>query len=289
MNGFVVLDKVGGITSRDAIDRLRLILPRGSKFGHTGTLDPLATGVLVVAIGQATRLADRVQAMGKSYSTTLRLGAATDSNDADGRVSETPNATDPGIERIAAYLAGMVGTIDQVPPQTSSVKVDGQRSYALARKGRVADLAARPVRIDAIRIAAYDWPHLDLEIDCGKGTYIRAIARDLGEALGCGGYVLKLRRDRVGGFVSSMAIPAAITRDELERALVPMLVAVSGVPRVDIVPEAAEFLCMGRSLPDDARLGGEVAIVLHGELFALCESIEGRLQPHTVLKRREES
>jgi len=288
MNGFVVLDKTTGITSRDAIDRLRHVLPRKTKFGHTGTLDPLATGVLVVGIGQATRLADRVQAMGKSYSTTIRLGATADSNDADGRITEILHAVDPGIDRISACLEAMVGVIDQVPPQTSSVKVDGQRSYALARKGRVSELAARPVRIDAIRATAYDWPLLSLRIDCGKGTYIRSIARDLGERLGCGGYVATLRRERVGGFVPSMAIPATPSRAELERALVPMQVAVADLPTVTIVPEAAEFLCMGRTLPDDAFLGGEVAILLHGELFALCESIDGRLHPRTVLKRREE-
>src|SRR4051812_3738752 len=193
MNGLLVIDKPGGMTSRDAVNRVQRWFPRKTKIGHTGTLDPLATGVLVVCVGAATRLADYVQAMGKSYASRFRLGSTSTTDDADGGVTETPNANPPTREQIDAALARFVGTIEQVPPAVSALKVDGRRAHDLVRKGAEVKLAARPVRIDAIRVTGYEWPYLDVEVDCGKGTYIRSIARDLGAALGCGGLVQTLR------------------------------------------------------------------------------------------------
>src|SRR5262245_4373344 len=187
MNGLLVIDKPSGMTSRDVVNRVQKWFPRKTKIGHTGTLDPLATGVLVVCVGQATRLADYVQAMGKSYSSRFRLGATSTTDDADGDVTEAPSAKVATREEIEEALEAFVGNVEQVPPAVSALKVDGQRAHDLVRKGKDVQLAARTVRIDAIRVIAYEWPFLEVEVDCGKGTYIRSIARDLGAALGCGG------------------------------------------------------------------------------------------------------
>src|SRR4051812_31792112 len=185
MNGLLVIDKPGGMTSRDAVNRVQRWFPRKTEIGHTGTLDPLATGVLVVCVGAATRLADYVQAMGKSYASRFRLGATSTTDDADGDVTETPNATAPTRAQIEAALSMFIGSVEQMPPSVSALKVGGRRAHDLARKGKVVPLAARTVRVDAIRVTNYEWPWLDVEVDCGKGTYIRSIARDLGAQLGC--------------------------------------------------------------------------------------------------------
>src|SRR4051812_30079545 len=162
------------MTSRDAVNRVQRWFPKKTKIGHTGTLDPLATGVLVVCIGLATRLADYVQAMGKSYTSRFRLGATSTSDDADGEVAEVPNAPVPTREQIDAALAAFVGNVEQLPPSVSALKVGGRRAHDLVRKGKEVPLAPRTVRIDAVRVLAYEWPWLDVEVDCGKGTYIRS-------------------------------------------------------------------------------------------------------------------
>lgn len=200
MDGFLVIDKPAGMTSRDVVNHVQRWFPRKTKIGHTGTLDPLATGVLVLCIGAATKLADRVQMMGKTYQTRIRLGCTSDTDDADGTISPVDVAIPPDETAIAGCLPQFVGTILQLPPRVSALKIDGRRAYDLARQGKDVKLEPRPVRVDAIRLIGYQWPHLDLEIDCGKGTYIRSIARDLGEALGCGGMVQTLRRTRIGEF-----------------------------------------------------------------------------------------
>ena len=198
MNGFLVVDKPGGMTSRAVVNRVQLWFPRRTKIGHTGTLDPLATGVLVLCIGTATKLADRVQAMAKQYETRVRFGATSNTDDADGEVVESLSAPIPTREAIEELLPQFVGLIEQLPPQFSALKVQGQRAYELARRGTEVALQPRPVRVDSIQLVNYEWPWLDLIIDCGKGTYVRSIARDLGEHLGVGALVQSLRRTRVG-------------------------------------------------------------------------------------------
>jgi tRNA pseudouridine55 synthase len=225
MDGLLVIDKPAGITSRAALNRVQRWFPRGTKVGHTGTLDPLATGVLVVCVGRATKLADRVQAMGKGYRATVRLGATSTTDDADGTVTEAPGAVPPARERVAAELARFVGTVLQLPPQVSALKVNGVRAHALVRRGQVVAVEPRPVRIDTCRLLAYDWPLVDIEVECGKGTYIRSIARDLGAALGVGGLVQALRRTRVGPFTAEQGVTLDATADEARRRLLPMAVA----------------------------------------------------------------
>ena len=222
MNGFLVVDKPGGMTSRDAVNRVQLWFPRRTKIGHTGTLDPLATGVLVLCIGGATKLADRVQATPKRYETRIRLGATSDTDDADGAVVETVVTAIPTREAVEAALPAFVGLIEQLPPQYSALKVEGRRAYDLARSGAAVALRPRPVRVDAILVRDYGWPWLDLSIDCGKGTYIRSIARDLGAALGVGGIVQALRRTRVGPFQVEKAITLDSSPAQARAALVPV-------------------------------------------------------------------
>lgn len=283
MNGLLVIDKPGGMTSRDAVNRVQKWFPRKTKIGHTGTLDPLATGVLVVCVGAATRLADYVQAMGKSYSSRFRLGATSDSDDADGTVTEVPNALAPTREAVDAALGRFVGVIEQLPPCVSALKVGGQRAHDLVRKGKGVVLAPRPVRIDAIRVVGYEWPWLDVEVDCGKGTYIRSIARDLGAALGFGGMVQTLRRTRVGPFLAEQGVGLEV--DPASVKLQPMSAALAGMPQVGLsAPEVQRFR-QGQRLKVLASLGvgAEVALLdERGELVGVGVVEQQGLKPQLV-------
>ena len=251
MNGLLVVDKAGGMTSRDVVNRVQRWFPRKTKVGHTGTLDPLATGVLVLCVGPATRLADFVQAMGKTYLARLRLGATSTTDDADGDVTVGANASTPTRGDITAALAAFVGVIVQMPPAFSALKLDGRRAYDLARRGEDVALAARPVRVDAIRVIAYDWPFLDVEIDCGKGTYIRSIARDLGAALGCGGMVETLRRTRVGPFTAEQGVSPDESPEAAREKLLPMVAALDGMPRVTFDADLARRFSDGQRMNAD--------------------------------------
>ena len=199
MNGLLNIDKPSGISSRAVVDLVARLLPR-IKAGHAGTLDPLASGVLVVCVGSTTRLIESVQRMTKTYRTVIRLGARSETLDADGQVEVVENPRVPSEPEVRQALAGQVGEILQRPPEYSALKVKGQRAYRLARAGRVIDLEPRLVRIDRVELLSYQWPLLELEIACGGGTYIRSIARDVGEALACGGLVATLVRTRIGPF-----------------------------------------------------------------------------------------
>lgn len=293
MNGLLVIDKPGGMTSRDVVNRVQRWFPRKTKLGHTGTLDPLATGVLVVCVGAATRLADYVQAMGKTYVSRFRLGATSTTDDADGGITANPVAVPPAREQIDAALPAFIGTIEQVPPAFSALKLDGKRAHDLARKGQDVALAARTVRIDAIRGLAYEWPFLDVEIDCGKGTYIRSIARDLGANLGCGGLVQTLRRTRIGPFTVEQGIGLDVSPEEARAKLLPMAAAVEGMAKVSISAEDArrfrsgqpvKYLASGeRQLPE----GSELAVLDEtGELVGIGAAIRDAVRPMIVFGDR---
>ncbi|MFO0847799.1 MAG: tRNA pseudouridine(55) synthase TruB [Gemmataceae bacterium] len=255
MNGFLVIDKPGGMTSRDVVNRVQRWFPRGTKVGHTGTLDPLATGVLVLCVGAATRLADIVQGMGKSYTSRFRLGATSDTDDADGAVTEAAGVTPPTEEQVRAALAGFVGTIEQLPPAYSALKVNGRRAHELARRGDAVPLAARPVRVDAIRLQAYEWPFADVEVDCGKGTYIRSLARDVGTRLGVGGLVQTLRRTRVGPFTAEQGVGLDATPEEARMKLLPMATAVQGMTRDDLNEDDVKRFRQGQLIQRPPRPG----------------------------------
>jgi tRNA pseudouridine55 synthase len=285
MHGLLVIDKPGGMTSRDVVNRVQQWFPRKTKIGHTGTLDPLATGVLVVCIGAATRLADYVQAMSKSYTSRFRLGVTSTTDDADGEVTPNPIETPPTRQHIELAIKSFVGTVDQVPPAFSALKVSGKRAHSLARQGNEVQLAPRPVRIDAIRLTGYDWPFLDVEVDCGKGTYIRSIARDVGTQLSCGGMVQTLRRTRIGPFEATHGI-GLDTKSEQVR-LLPLTTAVTGLPQVRIDPETERRFRCGQSIRvslRDAQVKKEIVVVNEdGELVGIGERRGAGIHPVLVL------
>jgi tRNA pseudouridine55 synthase len=226
-HGLLVVDKPGGITSREVVNRAQAWFPRRTRLGHAGTLDPLATGVLVICVGAATRLIEYVQRMNKTYQARIRLGARSDTDDADGTIEQlvVPQPPEPGV--VAKALEGFIGEIQQVPPAYSAAKVSGRRAYKLARSGQDFSLAKRPVKIDGLDLQAYHYPWLDIEVRCGKGTYIRSLARDIGKGLGCGALVETLRRTRVGPFEAASAIPLDLDPIEVPRRLLPLSTAVA--------------------------------------------------------------
>lgn len=212
IDGLLVVDKPEGPSSMAVCARVRGALrgggaPKRVKVGHGGTLDPLASGVLVVMCGKATPLCDRVMAGAKRYRTRVDLSAFSTTDDREGERTEVHVQSPPSETRVREAIAEFVGEIMQRPPAFSAMKVGGKRAYALARKGAAVELAPRPVFIEAIDLLALDWPHVELDVRCGKGVYIRSLARDLGVALGTGGMLAALRRTAVGGFTIDMATP----------------------------------------------------------------------------------
>ena len=274
MNGWLVVDKPGGLTSRDVVNAAQKWFPRKTKLGHTGTLDPLATGVLVLCVGAATRLAHLVQGMGKTYRSRFRLGATSDTDDADGTITETTAAVPPSGEVVRAALASFVGEIQQSPPAYSALKVGGKRSHALARGGTPAALASRPVTVYEARLLGYEWPFADVEIHCGKGTYIRSIARDLGAALGVGGLVQTLRRTRIGPFTAEEAVGLDADAETVRNKLVPLARAIAHLRRVTLDEDTARRFRQGQAVVPSAVTrdgdGPELAVFgPHDELLGL--------------------
>ncbi|MDB5325944.1 MAG: truB [Phycisphaerales bacterium] len=212
INGILNIDKPAGITSAMVVARAKRLLignagRRALKVGHAGTLDSFATGVLLILVGQATKRCEELMGSPKQYETTIRLGATTETLDPMSEPVVTPDASPPSQEVLLSALAGQVGHILQVPPKFSALKVCGKLASDRTRDGETLDLPPRPVRIDAIELIDYTWPDLKVRIDCGRGTYVRAIARDIGQALGVGGYLTQLRRTRVGEFWGKGAVP----------------------------------------------------------------------------------
>jgi tRNA pseudouridine55 synthase len=291
IGGLLVVNKPRGITSRAAVDRVVRLVGRRVKVGHAGTLDPLASGVLVVCVGPATRLVEDVQSLPKSYRTVVRLGARSDTLDADGRIEPEPDPRVPTPDEVAAAVAPMVGEIDQLPPDYSALKVGGRRAYELVRAGQAVALAPRRVRIDRIGIVGYEWPHLELEVDCGSGTYIRSIARDVGEALRCGGLVDVLVRTRIGPFTLEDAAELdGISAASLPESLRPMAEAVAGLPRLVLDAGRVADVGAGRSLPvgpgttADLAAGPIALLDAHGRLVAVAEfdPVAEQIRPRKV-------
>jgi tRNA pseudouridine55 synthase len=212
--GLVIVDKPSGMTSHDVVGRCRRIFGT-RRVGHAGTLDPMATGVLVIGVERATKILGLVTESSKSYAATIRLGQTTSTEDAEGTITQEVSARNVTEEAIETAIAGLRGDIAQIPSAVSAIKVDGQRAYRLAREGHVVELAARPVRIDRFEILAVrrhgELVDVDVEVDSSSGTYIRALARDVGTALEVGGHLTALRRTRVGRF----GIEQARALDEL--------------------------------------------------------------------------
>ena len=210
--GILVVDKKTGPTSHDVVAALRSILGV-RRIGHCGTLDPLATGVLVICVGGYTRLNQWLSQGEKEYEAGLVLGATSDTCDAQGKIVETPAARVPSLDEVGNGVRSFVGTIEQVPPAYSAVKVNGVRSYKLARADRPVELEPRTVTVASIEVESYDYPSLALRVTCGRGTYIRSLAADLGQLLGCGAYIDRLRRTSVGTLGLDRAVSVEQIRD----------------------------------------------------------------------------
>ncbi len=232
MNGVINLDKPSGMSSAAAVGRVKRLLRRGTKIGHAGTLDPFATGVLLLLIGNATKACETLMGQPKRYEATVKLGATTATDDPESAEIARQNAPRPSRAEIEKATAGLVGMIQQRPPAFSALKVGGRRAYESARRGKPLELKPRSVRIDAIEILSWQWPLLRLRIDCGRGTYIRAIARDLGERLKTGGYLTELRRTRIGSFDVGQAVTLnQLVQEEVERHVQPISALNAGDPQ----------------------------------------------------------
>jgi tRNA pseudouridine55 synthase len=288
-DGLLVLDKPAGLTSRAAVDRSLRWFPRRTRIGHTGTLDPLATGVLVLCLGAATRLAEYVQLMRKTYRTRLQLGARSDTDDADGTVTPAPGVTAPEAVTVTACLTEFIGEIAQVPPAFSAAKVTGRRAYDLARRGQEVMLRPRPVVIHQIDVLRYEYPHLELEVHCGKGTYIRSLARDLGDRLGCGALVETLRRTRVGPFKAEGAISLETDPTTVPAHVLPIELAVAELPRLVLAEMDLKRLRQGQgvTIAELPERTGEMAVFDRADRLVAVGIVDPRgnqLRPTKVLR-----
>lgn len=272
VSGLVVVDKPGGITSHGVVSRVRR-LAGTRKVGHAGTLDPMATGVLVLGTNRATRLLGHLMLTRKAYDATVVLGVSTTTDDAEGEVVESAPADHLTEEQVRSALTAFVGDIEQVPTAVSAIKVDGKRAYARVRDGEEVVLKARPVTIDAIDVHRVEQvgatTEVDISVRCSSGTYIRAIARDLGAALGVGGHLSALRRTAVGGF--DLARARTLEQLEEEFTVVPLEEAARATfPSVELGADDAAAVRFGRPL--DLQLTGLTAVFSpEGEFLALYE------------------
>ena len=281
VNGFLNIDKPQGLTSRSVVDEvIRLLRTRGftrstlPKVGHAGTLDPMAAGVLVVAIGSATRLIELVQSRSKDYRGSFLFGKRSNTDDVSGDVVEGDTSRASTITRaeLEAMLAAFRGRIEQVPPAFSAVRVDGKRAYKLARRGEVPELKAKTVEIHRLEIVSFDPPELTLDIECGSGTYIRSLGRDLGERFGCGAVMSALTRTRIGSFELADAISISkLTADLLVSRLLPSAAAAAHLPAYSCDADEAERLSYGLEITP-RESAWQPADPGHPESFALVDS-----------------
>jgi tRNA pseudouridine55 synthase len=280
-DGLVVVDKPAGLTSHDVVARVRR-LAGTRRVGHAGTLDPMATGVLVVGVGRATRLLGHLAGHDKEYDATIRLGATTTTDDAEGDVVTTADASSVPDDRVAQELARLVGDLMQVPAAVSAIKVDGRRAYQRVRSGEQVELAARPVHVAALDLVARRGTDLDVHVSCSTGTYVRALARDLGAALGVGGHLTALRRTRVGGFTLAQARSLDELTEQLE--VTPLGEAVDAAfPRWDVTADDARRLSFGQRLaPIGLPPGVLGAFAPDGAVIALVEERDGAVRPVAV-------
>jgi tRNA pseudouridine55 synthase len=284
--GFVPVDKPTGPTSHDVVAMARRAL-RQRRIGHTGTLDPFASGLLLLAIGRATRLAEYLSDLPKSYSAVMRLGQTTDTDDRAGQVlARNDDWSQLEPETIHEALASMAGVIRQVPPMYSARKVGGRRLYAMAREGRQVERAATEVTIHSLEVTRIEGPDVAFEITCSTGTYIRSIARDIGSDLGVGAHLIELRRTAIGPH----RVENAVTPDRLDdfdavrQVWVSPARALAHLPAIDIDDDETTALVQGRSIavPPETSAGTTAALG-HGELVAIGDVQAGSLRPRKVL------
>ena len=296
IDGWLIIDKPSGMTSTHVVNRVKR-LTDAMKAGHGGTLDPLATGVLPLALGEATKTVMYVMDAPKRYRFTIRLGSATTTDDSEGTVTRSSDRR-PTDAAIIEALTVFEGHVMQRPPDFAAVKVAGERAYDLARRGEVVDLPPREVHFMEISLVERpDADHAVLEARCGKGAYIRALARDLGEALGCFAHVTALRRLEVGAFTADAAIDLdtlvqIVQDDSLPQALVPVSTALADIPALAVTEPQAARLRSGHPIQIATRLivgeamdGGTIQAVREGEVVALGRLADGELSPLRVFNR----
>jgi tRNA pseudouridine55 synthase len=285
--GLVIVDKPAGMTSHDVVGRCRRVFGT-RKVGHAGTLDPMATGVLVIGIERATKILGLLTATDKSYAATIRLGQTTTTEDADGQVLQTASTDrvdDAGIE---AAVAALRGEIDQIPSAVSAIKVDGQRAYKLAREGKTVELAARRVTVSRFEVVAVrrtdGFVDVDVEVDCSSGTYVRALARDVGSALGVGGHLIALRRTRVGryGLGEAHTLEGLADAPKLSHTLDEACLL--GFPRRDLTAEESDSAANGRSLAPAGIDGVYAATAADGRVIALLADDGARTRSIVVIR-----
>jgi len=297
--GFLNINKPAGFSSRDVVNRVQKLV-RQAKVGHAGTLDPLATGVLLVGIGPATRLVPIVHGMHKVYVATFMLGCTSQTDDVEGEIIETPAAPRPAREQILELLPEFVGRIRQRPPAHSAVRIGGRRAYKLARAGHDVEPPLRSVDVYRVDLLRFHYPEVVLEIECGTGTYIRSIGRDLGERLGCGAVMCALERTAIGPFhVRDAFDPRALLDEPLSSLLLPATTALPGAPQIVVDETGLELVMDGRSVSlrktraraNDAASGAadagslSTAIVdQHGTLIALARINGDCVSPYQVFK-----
>jgi len=289
ISGWLVVDKPAGMTSTAVVNKVRWAL-EAKKAGHAGTLDPEATGVLAVALGEATKTVPYITDALKAYSFTVRLGQATNTDDAEGEVIAESDAR-PSDEEIKAALGQFIGDIMQVPPKYSAVKIDGERAYKLAREGEEFEVEARPLWVEELVMTDRpDADHVELEMTCGKGGYVRSIARDLGAALGCFGHVERLRRIWSGPFdaedgISIEQIDEMAKTPALDDYIRPLEQGLADLPEVKCTAEGAAKLRNGNPgtvLPSDVEYGDECWASFDGHAVAVGRYKAGQLHPSRV-------
>jgi len=286
MDGIVVIDKPAGLTSHDVVSRVRRILGV-RKAGHTGTLDPMATGVLPVCVGEATKLARFLSAENKTYRATMLLGVCTDTQDIEGKITRESEIT-VGEDDVRRELAAMVGKIQQIPPAYSALKHKGKPLYKYARQGEFPEIAPREVKIFDISIKEVSLPYVTFEVSCSKGTYVRTLCADIGERLGCGACLSGLRRLQSGHFTDGMAVSLAGDAEELKSRVLSGMLALSGclpdLAAIDVDEAAADKLKAGCQ-PDVGMIGANVpAFLAAGDMIKLVDP-EGRLVAVAELKQ----
>jgi tRNA pseudouridine55 synthase len=295
VHGWVVLDKPVGMTSTHAVSVIKHLFT-AKRAGHAGTLDPLASGCLPIALGEATKTVPFVVDGRKTYLFTIRWGEERDTDDAEGRVVATSESR-PDAAAIRALLPRFTGTIEQVPPRFSAIKIDGERAYDLARDGETVELAPRAVAIHRLELVETPDPdHAMLAAECGKGTYVRSLARDLGRALGAFGHVCALRRSRVGPFgesdmislepLESLCHRAAAGEGQLADVLLPIETALDDIPALAVSPADAARLHRGQAVllrgRDATIFRGMVQVAVSGQLVAIAEVDRGEIVPRRV-------
>jgi tRNA pseudouridine55 synthase len=276
------LDKPNDFGSTKAVGRVRWLY-QAQKAGHAGTLDPLATGILPIALGDATKTAPYLVDAEKAYAFTVSFGEETTTGDVEGEVSATSDHR-PTESDIRAALPAFIGTITQTPPRFSAIKIDGQRAYDLARAGKEVDIPSREVRVDDLRLIAFDGESAELEVDCGKGTYVRSIARDLARALGTVGHVTGLRRTRVGPFTLDTAVTLETLEDDALRAtaLQSIHLSLQGLDSLSINADALHALGFGRAFPVDHPDTDEAVALYHDRAVAIGRVEGAHFHPRRV-------